>query len=123
MHHMRTFVASTCMHVVHSSGFRFSDDFEYSSYLIPYTSVLVYKGSFTLYFFFSFFFFGHNLKKSRAFLYNNNKRISCSNCGSPIYWLPTRSNGPFTRVLGAHSHRYIMGRACTLVECRPKISC
>jgi hypothetical protein len=38
MYHMRTFVASTCMHVVHCGGFRFGDDFEYSSYLIPQSS-------------------------------------------------------------------------------------
>ena len=66
MHHMRTFVASTCMHVVHSSGFRFSDDFEYSSYLIPYTSVLVYKGSFTLYFFFFVFLFWTRFEKIQS---------------------------------------------------------
>ena len=28
MYHMHTFVVSTCMHVVHSSGFRFGDGFE-----------------------------------------------------------------------------------------------
>jgi hypothetical protein len=27
---MHTFVASTCMHVVHSDGFRFDDGFEYT---------------------------------------------------------------------------------------------
>ena len=30
MYHMHTFVASTCMDMVHSDGFRFGDAFEYT---------------------------------------------------------------------------------------------
>ena len=30
MYHMHIFVASTCMHVVHSDGFRFGDGFVYN---------------------------------------------------------------------------------------------